>query len=61
MSSDVQNEVVYWNERNWNKGSVTHLASLTSDLFTRDKLSETIVCIPVAPIAFFSSTNENKH
>ena len=37
------------------------MASLTSDLFTRDKLSETIVYIPVALVAFSSSTNENKH
>jgi len=37
------------------------MASLTSDLFTGDKLSETNVYIPVALIVFSSSTNENKH
>jgi len=37
------------------------MGSLTSDLFTHDKLSETIVYIPVAPIAFSSSTKENKN
>ena len=36
------------------------MGSLTCDLFTCDKLNETIVYIPVAPIAFSSSKSKGK-